>query len=146
MCEDWKNGVYNELKNKGLQNSYWVTVGRVLAMYAYRLLRIQEKIDIIIAPSKFLQEKLVEYGIDESRIATIPSYVNIEDYEPCYDFENYALYVGNIQKYKGLEVLIKSFKNINGNIKLKVVGSSNDGEDDRVKKYVKEEGMKNNEF
>ena len=113
VCEDCKNGFYHAFKNKCLQNSYGVTLGRVLAMYAYRLLRIQEKIDIIIAPSKFLQYKLIEYGLDKSKIINIPSFIDINKYEPCYDHKLYVLYVGNIQRYKGVDVLIKALKNKN---------------------------------
>ena len=146
VCEDCKKGYIWAIKNKCMQNSYGVTISRVLAMYVYKFLRIQEKIDVIITPSKFLQYKLIEYGLDKSKIINIPSFIDINKYEPCYDHKPYVLYVGNIQRYKGVKILIKAMKNMNGATKLKVVGTSNDGEDQRLMKYVMDERLNNVEF
>lgn len=146
VCEDCKHGYFRAVRNRCLQDSYGVSFARVIAMYAYKLLSIQEKIDIIIAPSKFLRDKLIEFGIDKSKVVNIPSYVDTSEYEPNYNSKPYVLYVGNIQKYKGVEVLIKAFKNIDRAIQLKIVGRSNDGEDKRLMGFVRDEGMGNVEF
>ncbi len=146
VCEDCKKGYVWAIKNKCMQDSYGVTISRVIAMYIYKFLRIQEKIDVIIAPSKFLQYKLIEYGFDKSKIVNIPSFIDIEKYETSYDHTSYVLYVGNIQRYKGVKVLIDALRNMNGIPKAKIVGISNEGEDKRLTRYVRGEGLKNIEF
>lgn len=146
ICENCKSGYYWAIKNRCLKNSYSVSFARVFAMYIHKILRTQEKLNSFVTPSKFLRDKMIEFGMDESKIVWIPTYIDLNSYMPTYEFENYILYVGNILKYKGLEYLIKAFGKIKNGIKLWIVGISSDGDDERLKRYVEDEGIKGVEF
>ncbi|MBN1254713.1 MAG: glycosyltransferase family 4 protein [Deltaproteobacteria bacterium] len=146
ICERCKNGYYWAVKNKCAKNSYVVSFARVFAMYVHKILRIQEKIDGFIAPSEFLRDKMIECGMDRSKIVWIPTYIDLNDYMPTYSFDDHILYVGNILQYKGLEYLIKAFETIKNDVRLKNVGSSSDGEDERLKNYIRVKGIKNIDF
>jgi glycosyltransferase involved in cell wall biosynthesis len=89
------------------------------------------QVDIMISPSDFLREKLV----DEINIRsfTLPNFVPPppeSNLKP--DFVNYFLFVGMLEEHKGIKELLKVFKEVNKNLdaSLIIVGRGN------LEKYV----------
>jgi glycosyltransferase involved in cell wall biosynthesis len=116
-------------------------------MYVHRLLRASGKISAFIAPSIFLRAKMIEYGIEPSKVYNIPSFLTTTNYKEHYGNAGYILYVGMILKYKGVGHLIRAFEKIEGKgISLKIAGSSSDGEKERLEKYVLKRNVKSIQF
>lgn len=88
-----------------------------------------KKIDLVIAQSMKMQNDLIEnIGLSSRKIVTITNPLDTKfemeiDSTIRYSKKNYILYVGRFEKQKGLDILIRSFKNIkNESIELYLVG------------------------
>jgi len=74
-----------------------------------------DRADVILAPSRFLKEKFVHYGVDRNRI--LHSGYGIE-HRPFVNFSNEPSnklrfgFVGNVSEHKGIRVLIKAFNKV----------------------------------
>lgn len=65
-------------------------------------------IDTYIAPSRFMADKVIEFGFDGRRVVQIPNFIDVEDYEPSYDEESYFAYVGRVETVKGVSTLVRA--------------------------------------
>lgn len=69
-----------------------------------------DKIDRFISPSVFLKNKVVEYGVAPEKVAVIPNFVDPGRFEPRYQPGNYFVYFGRLEKFKGVETMVQTFK------------------------------------
>ena len=108
---------------------------------------IDNKPDLVTAPSKFLINKLKENGLFEDiKAIKLPLGIRLNDNERIekdYDVID-ILYVGNLSRHKGVHILIRAFREIKqNNIRLHIVGKGKDaeefkklaGDDPRIKFY-----------
>jgi len=122
-CEACKGGRYYYCLLKScVQYSYIKSLLNTLEMYLHhKILNIYNLVDIFIAPSRFLKEKIAEMGF-KNNIVYIPHFIRLEQFIPKYDWEEKSIiYFGRISKEKGLVTLIEAMKKING-VVLKIVG------------------------
>lgn len=78
-------------------------------------------IDIYIALTRFGRQKFIEGGIAAEKIAVKPNFVT-SDIQVGEHQGEYALFVGKLVKYKGIETLLKAWHLLDESIPLKVVG------------------------
>lgn len=101
-------------------------------MIVYALKNAQK----IIAVSAALKEKMIILGVPQNKIAHIQNGINTDLFLPlnkikCREKLNLPvdkkiiLYVGNLEKVKGIDVLIEAMKVLNEDIYLVIVGSGN---------------------
>ncbi len=106
----------------------------------HRLMRVNDFVDVFIAPSEFLRNKLIEYGFDRKRIVCVNNFNNIDIMDGDDRTEDYYLYIGRISTEKGIKTLVDAV--LKGEVdsgRLKIVG---DGPlIDELKQHVK---VKNN--
>jgi glycosyltransferase involved in cell wall biosynthesis len=88
----------------------------------HRMMRLQELVDCFIAPSKFLKQKLIEYGFPGNKVKHLDLFTDIEPLEDVGAAEDYYLFVGRIAQEKGLKTLIDVAVDLDAS-KLKIVGS-----------------------
>ncbi len=84
----------------------------------------RDNIGKIIAPSRFMQKLLAEYGISADKIVHVPHPVDAKAWRPVRG-GNYALYVGRLSEEKGVDVLIRAAAR-RKDIPVHVVGSGPD--------------------
>jgi glycosyltransferase involved in cell wall biosynthesis len=72
-----------------------------------RLRRYYDLIDVIITPSAFARERLVEFGFDPGKVRVVHNFLDASSYAPTYGGEG-ALYFGRLVAEKGLDTLIKA--------------------------------------
>ncbi|MFH0973050.1 MAG: glycosyltransferase family 4 protein [Patescibacteria group bacterium] len=123
LCEKCKKQkYYNCFLNKCVKNSYFASALNCLEAYIHNFLKIYEKnIDKFIAPSQFMKDKCVEFGINADKIIVLPNFVNksgIRNQElrirnnelgiMNHKLENYILYFGRLSKEKGIDTLLKA--------------------------------------
>jgi len=140
-CERCKNGKYYYcFVNKCTKNSKVKSFVNTLEMYLHhKVLKIYNKINIFISPSKFLMKKVKEMGFNRD-IVYLPNFVDLEKYKPSYDFKDRIIvYFGRLSKEKGVDTLINAVKNLD--VKLKIVGGGPDG--DKLINKVKVENVSN---
>jgi len=143
-CEKCKNGRYYYcFLNKCTKNSYFKSLINTLEMYLHhKFLRIYNKIDIFIAPSRFMLNKVKEMGF-KGEIVYLPNFVNLEEFEPNYNWEeNSIVYVGRLSFEKGIKTLIEAVKGLN--VGLKIIGNGPLRQESEEK--VKNENIKNVKF
>ena len=98
----------------------------------YKILgsRIFEKADAVICVSNY-EKKLVlkNFRIEESKVHVIPNGINLEEFKNVDEIKKRKdrsvktiLYVGRIEKYKGLDFVVKALKLLPENFILEIVG------------------------
>lgn len=135
VCEDCLKGKrISCIKYKCVLNSTVYSAIKTSAKLLHDKMHITRKIDAFVVPSSFTMEKLAEYGIMQEKLHHIPTFFNIKEEDPQVSYEPYFLYVGRIEKQKGLMTLMKAFANTD--MRLKIIGFSNDGYIDELKDYL----------
>lgn len=145
VCEDCKGGLYNALKGACLQGSRAVTGVRILSMYFQGLIGTREKVSGFVAPSKFLRDKLVEYGYLAGKVHWVPTFIDTSQIVPEFAVGGYALYVGNIREHKGIHSLILAMRGFD-KVNLKIAGISTGPEANSLEEMIAREGITGVEF
>lgn len=145
ICEITKpNKFYKGFIHKCFNNSYFYTLVEIIEKYFNLILPWERKrVDIYIAPSKFMQNKLIEYGIPSEKIRYLTHFVNYQEYKPVYRDKNYVLYFGRLSAEKGLDFLINTVSK-RPKIKLKIAGTGS--EEKRLRNLVRNKKIKNVQF
>jgi glycosyltransferase involved in cell wall biosynthesis len=100
---------------------------RNLLHIPYRLLgqRIFDKADKIICVSNYEKYLVNKLDVDEKKIVVIPNGLNLDQYKGLQrnkrDFKS-ILYVGRIEKYKGIQFILEAVANLDENIIAEIVG------------------------
>ena len=122
VCARCKGGKYfNCYKYKCVKDSRLKSL--LASLEAYINNKIYTKVDLFIAPSQYMRNKCIEFGVPGEKIKTIYNFLNNENKPSEFINSNndYLLYFGRISNEKGINVLIDAVKDIN--IKLKIVGT-----------------------
>ncbi|MEW8437172.1 MAG: glycosyltransferase family 4 protein [Candidatus Thiodiazotropha taylori] len=123
ICEKCKNGnLFHVIKNRCLHNSLTVSSLVAIESSIHKLFRIYKKhLDIVVTPSKFFLNKLIEWGWSSSKLKYIPNFIDTTNITPNYDAGGYFLYFGRLAPEKGVDTLIKAA--INSNVRLVIAGT-----------------------
>jgi len=139
VCEDCLKGHgISCIKNKCILNSTVYSAIKLGAKKLHDFIGVTKKIDAFIVPSSFTLRKLAQYGISQAKLHHIPTFFNLKELNPQVTYDPFVLFVGRIEKQKGLMTLVKAFSEGKGNeLNLKIIGFSNDGYIDELKDYLK---------
>lgn len=144
LCEVCKGGrYYNCLIKKCTKESYLKSFLNMVEMYLHHsLLKIFDKVDVFIAPSKFLRDKIKEMGF-RGKVVCLPNFIDISKYEPSYVVDDGSIvYFGRLSHEKGLLTLIDAVKGLD--VRLKLIGDGPQRE--ILERKLKEEGISNVEM
>ena len=143
VCEECLKG--NRIacvKNRCVLNSPVYSGIKMMAKWLHDVMKVHRRIDAFVVPSEFTYKKLHEYGIPYEKLNHIPTFFNLKEMNPQVSYQPFVLYVGRLEKQKGLMTLVKAFKD--SPYQLKLIGFSNDGYEEELKAYAGE--SKNIEF
>lgn len=117
------------LVDKCVKNSFSKSFVAMLEAYWHDYWGTYRKnVDLYIAPSRFVKKTLVEWGIDGEKIVVLPHFVKEPDFSgfsrPA--VRPYAVYFGSVSERKGVDKLVKIFKEIK-NLELHLAGILEDG-------------------
>jgi glycosyltransferase involved in cell wall biosynthesis len=92
-----------------------------------RLLKAARQVDLFLAPSNFLRQKFIDYGIPETQVRTLPlGYDSSRPMIAKKKSENgnvRFIFIGTLLPSKGVHVLIEAFNGIRGsNAELRIYG------------------------
>ncbi len=87
----------------------------------HRLMRVNNLVDVFIAPSMFLRNKFIEYGFNEEKIIHLDHFIDFPLVKDKILPEDYYLFVGRISEEKGVKTLIDAAIKVNS-CHLKIVG------------------------
>lgn len=123
VCEECKGSrYYKMLRTRCLKNSYVAGLIGCVEAYLCSIKKIyKEKINHFIAPSSFMRNKMMEFGVANEKVTHISNFVFKDEYFPSYNNKGYILYYGHFTPQKGLYTLLKSLKLLK-NVSAKIVG------------------------
>lgn len=103
-CEGAKFGQC--IKNKCIHNSRIKSLLGMLEAKLYHLLKTYDKVDIVICPSKFMEEKLKTNPLLAGKLETIYNFLDSKKND-VREKKNYILYFGRFSEEKGVKTLLK---------------------------------------
>lgn len=135
VCEDCLKGKrLSCVKNKCVLNSTVYSGIKMMAKWMHDVMKVHRRIDAFVVPSEFTLCKLNEYGIPMEKLNHIPTFFNLKETNPDVEYKPYVLFVGRIEKQKGLMTLVKAFETLS--YELRLIGFSNDGYEEELKNYL----------
>ena len=131
------------ISHRCVKGSFVASVLAALEMTLHRAFGLwRDGVDLVIAPSLFMQAILAEYGIDKKKIVHIPHCINASTWTPV-EGGDYALYVGRLSAEKGIDVLIRAAA-LAKEIPVRIVGVG--PEERRLRKLAAQLNADNVEF
>jgi glycosyltransferase involved in cell wall biosynthesis len=133
---------YHAVLNKCVKNSTASSAVCCIEESIHRLLGMYEKnVDLFISPSCFLRDKMVEYNrIPADKIQVLRNYANTDAIEPNYEPGDYGLFIGRLDRIKGLRTLLRACKRIKP---FKVMIAGRGDLFDEAEKYIEENELSN---
>jgi glycosyltransferase involved in cell wall biosynthesis len=109
-CERCRGGkLYNVAVHRCIKGSRALSSLVIVESYLHRLWRAYEaNVDRFIVPSRFLLEKLVEWGFVRERFVYIPNFVDIERFKPDFVPGRRFVYCGRLDELKGVETFVRA--------------------------------------
>lgn len=110
VCERCHGGrLWNVARHGCVANSHLISALVMVESALHRWMKIYSKnLDVIIAPSRFYQSKLEEWGWPSAQLAYAPNFVEAGKFRFEPDVGDYLLYLGRLSPEKGLKTLIEA--------------------------------------
>ena len=103
ICEKCRGGnVLHVIANRCLHNSLSTSTLVAIESGIHKLLRLYRRnLDRIVVPSRFYEQKLIEWGWPAEMLVYIPNFIDANAYTPQYEPGSYYLYFGRLAPEKG---------------------------------------------
>jgi glycosyltransferase involved in cell wall biosynthesis len=123
ICERCRDGtVLNVLRQRCLHDSYAVSAVVAVESGLHRWLGTWRRhLRVVVCPSLFFVDKLVEWGWPRAQLEHIPNWVDAERFEPRFEPGRHALYFGRLALEKGVATLIRAAHR--AGVPLRIVGT-----------------------
>lgn len=110
ICERCKGGrVHNVVANRCIKGSLALSGLVFLETLTHRALGLyRDKVDRLVAPSRFYREKLGEWGWDKDRIAYVPNFVDAAGMRSDWEEGDHFVFAGRLGHEKGLSTLVRA--------------------------------------
>lgn len=138
ICESCTtNNLFHAVKYKCISDSYAHSALKALSLAVMNINNVKEKIDAFVFPSSFTMGKYISDGFKAAKTFHIPTFFNAEQLmqNKQISYGDFGLYIGRLEKEKGVETLIDAF--LKTNHKLKIIGFSNDNYENILKNKIK---------
>ena len=109
-CESCRGGkLYNVAVHRCIKGSLALSSLVMAEAYLHRALGLYSaNVDRFVVPSRFLLEKLVEWGWPRERFVYIPNFVDIDRFKPRAEAGRRFVYCGRLDELKGVETLVRA--------------------------------------
>lgn len=122
VCERCKGHRYYQAAvhrcNKG---SFAASAVNVVEMHLHHMLGSHGLVDRFHAPSRFMRDKVVAFGVPAGRVVHIPYAFSFASHEPDVRPGSYFLYLGRLSSEKGVPELIEAVRRTPG-ARLRITG------------------------
>ncbi len=141
-CADWR--YYNACVHRCMHGSVVWSALVAFEAYARKLIGTYSRhVGVFIAPSRSLMDRMIAHGVDPGKIVHLPHAIELDNYEPRFESDGYAVYVGRLSLGKGLETLLEALA-LSPGIVFKVIGDGPLADDLRM--TAEQRGLRNVEF
>jgi glycosyltransferase involved in cell wall biosynthesis len=142
LCEGKK--FWHPIKERCLRGSLAASALVSVEAYVHRFLRTYRRtVDLYLSPSRFLRDKMIQYGFAPDKVIWLPYTIPIEEYVPSYQPGSYFTYVGRLSREKGVELLVQAMEDVSG-AELYVCGTGR--LEGPLKRWVATRGLRNVRF
>ena len=146
ICEECLTKGYRAcIKKRCVKGSLFASIIRVCSMKFHKFIKIYDKVDAFVTPSKYLKNKLSDNGYKSEKIYHIPTFTTSVKDNTHNLVGNYGLYFGRIAEEKGVETLVKAYEKL-PELQLKIMGDDTSDEAKRLKEYIEDKKIRNIEF
>lgn len=146
ICERCKvHRYYNAIRYRCKRGSLGASFLASMELYIHKAFQVYERnVDAFIAPSNFLANKMREYGV-QNYLVQIPNFIDVDSFECRYTFENYVVYVGRLDRLKGIQTLLEAMLDVRRS-HLYIAGSGDAMVETELRTFVKEHKLDNVTF
>lgn len=122
ICEACKSGSYYQAVIKRCKKeSFWASLAACIEAYSHRIMGIRNLVNTFLTPSRFLRNKLIQYGFNSDIVVHLPLFLSDDKFDYNENNEGYILYFGRIDYIKGVITLLQACKNLK-NVKVVIAG------------------------
>lgn len=122
ICEQCLYGKhYHALQTKCVKGSLPASFLAMIEMYLHGIMKIYHLVDRFIVSNDFMTQKLVGAGYEKHKIVKLLNPLNLEEYQPSYESDDYILYFGRLDPEKGVSTLINAMNHL-PSLNLVIVG------------------------
>jgi glycosyltransferase involved in cell wall biosynthesis len=147
LCQ--QGSILNSVRHKCVKGSRLLSAIDAGATLFHRWRGYFDLIDQFVTTNEFMSEMMVKAGFPASRITCIPTFANLDTFKPAdgQAARNYLLYVGRLDKPKGVHVLIEAMAKLaqgrGANVPtLRIAGSAHSADyEEALKRRVNEAGL-----
>jgi glycosyltransferase involved in cell wall biosynthesis len=109
-CERCRGGrIHNVAVHRCIKDSLALSSLIMVETFVHRLLRLYDaNVSRFVVPSRFVLDKLVQWGWARERFIHIPNFVNVEQFRPDQPIGKRFVYCGRLQGNKGVETLVRA--------------------------------------
>ena len=109
-CERCRGGrIHNVAVHRCIKGSLALSSLIMVETFVHRMLRLYDaNVSRFVVPSRFVLDKLVEWGWARERFAHIPNFVDVERFQPDRPIGKRFVYCGRLQNLKGVETLVRA--------------------------------------
>jgi glycosyltransferase involved in cell wall biosynthesis len=117
-------GYWNVVRHRCLEGPAWRGVAAAVDAYRRRLRRLWERVDLFVAPSRYLRDRVVAGGLPAGRVSVVPNPVELPPDPPRAARPGPArfLYTGRLVAEKGLHDLLSAAGRLRGLATVEVFG------------------------
>lgn len=110
VCERCRGGrYYRAVLHRCMHGSVARSLSVSAEAYLHAMLRTYERhVDLFVAPSRSLRDRMIAHGVAPSRIVHVPHAIPLEGYEPNFEAGEYVAYVGRLAVGKGAETVLRA--------------------------------------
>ena len=109
-CERCRGGrIHNVVVHRCIKGSLALSSLIMVETFVHRLLRIYDaNVSKFVVPSRFVLDKLVQWGWERERFVHIPNFVDTERFAADRPIGKRFVYCGRLQANKGVETLLRA--------------------------------------
>ena len=114
LCEACRGRYFfNALARRCFRDSYSASLLVSLEATLHKYLATYKKnVDLFVSPSRFLAEKMKQYGYGEKPIVVQPYSLDLAAYQPYFGPSDYYIFMGRLTHEKGIRFLLQAAKQI----------------------------------
>jgi glycosyltransferase involved in cell wall biosynthesis len=109
-CERCRGGrIHNVAVHRCIKGSLALSSLIMVETFVHRLLRLYDaNVSRFVVPSRFVLDKLVQWGWARDRFVHIPNFVDVERFQADRPIGKRFVYCGRLQNLKGVETLVRA--------------------------------------
>lgn len=124
-CDLCHNGNYlHSIRHKCIRSNLPLSITYAYAVAkTYYMGVLENNVTLGIYFNDYMKYKLIKIGFPEKKLILKPHFIKDDVGLPTYKQDNYAVFIGAVSPHKGVLTLIRAFKDLKIQLRLKIIGN-----------------------